>query len=121
MKKFIVLLNYISAFALLAGLVMRLLLPEIYSIVYLSGAVVFAVTQFILRPRYEGLVMRRLVSQQQLAGLFLVGAGVLMFTHYNNEWIVILFCGALIELYCVFRLSHEIKKLEKGNNKNSVD
>ncbi len=112
MKKLIEYLNYIGALALLAGLVMRVLLPEVYSIVYLSGAVVFAVTQFLLRPRCEGLVMRRLVSQQQLAGLFLVGAGVLMFTHYNNEWIVILLCGALMELYCVFRLSHEINKLE---------
>ena len=115
MKKYIVLLNYIGALALLAGLVMGLLLPEIYSVVYISGAVVFAVTQFILRPRYESLVMRRLVSQQQLASLLLVGAGVLMFTHYNNEWIVILLCGALMELYCVFRLSHEIKKLEKNS------
>lgn len=112
MKKLIEYLNYIGALALLAGLVMRVLLPEVYSIVYLSGAVVFAVTQFLLRPRCGGLVMRRLVSQQQLAGLFLVGAGVLMFTHYNNEWIVILLCGALMELYCVFRLSHEINKLE---------
>ena len=112
MKKYIVLLNYVSALALLAGLVMRVLLPEIYSIVYLSGAVVFAVTQFLLRPRYEGLVIRRLVAQLQLASLFLVGAGVLMFTHYNNEWIAILLCGALMELYCVFRLSHEISKYE---------
>jgi hypothetical protein len=111
-KKLVEYLNYIGALVLLAGLVLRVILPGIYSIVYLSGAVVFAVTQFLLRPRYEGLVMRRLVSQQQLAGLFLVGAGILMFTHYNNEWIVILLCGALMELYCVFRLSHEIKKLE---------
>lgn len=112
MKKYIVLLNYVSALTLLAGLMMRVLLPEVYSIVYLSGAIVFAITQFLLRPRYDGLVMRRLVSQQQLASLFLVGAGVLMFTHYNNEWIAILLCGALIELYCVFRLSHEINKME---------
>lgn len=116
MKKFLVFLNYTGALVLLAGLLLRLILPEIYSVVYLSGAVAFAVTQFFLRPRYEGLVMRRLVSQQQLAGLFLVGSGVLMFTHHNNEWIVILLCGALMELYTVFRLSNEIKKLEKEND-----
>ena len=113
MKKYIVFLNYISALALLVGLMMRMFLPEIYSMVYLSGAVVFAVTQFLLRPRCEGMVMRRLVSQQQLAGLFLVGAGVLMFTHYNNEWIVILFCGTLMELYSAFRISHEMNKLDE--------
>ena len=112
MKKVIVLLNYIGALALLAGLVLRMFLPDIYAMVYMCGAVLFAVTQFLLRPRYEGMTIRRLVSQQQLAGMFLVGAGVLMFTHHNNEWIAILLCGALMELYCVYRLSYEIDKLE---------
>ena len=115
MKKVFVLLNYVGALVLLAGLVLRMFLPGIYAMVYICGAVLFAVTQFLLRPRYEGLTIRRLVSQQQLAGMFLVGAGVLMFTHQNNEWIAILLCGALMELYCVFRLSYEIDKLE--NNK----
>jgi hypothetical protein len=55
------------------------------------------------------------VAQQQLAGLFLIGAGVLMFTHYNNEWIAILLCGALMELYTVFRISNEVGKLEDKN------
>ena len=113
MKKIFVILNYVGALAILVGLVMRLLLPEYSATVYLCGAVAFALTQFLLRPRYEGLVMRRLVAQQQLAGLFLVGAGVLMFTHHNNEWIAIVLCGAFIELYSVFRLSHEIEKLNK--------
>ncbi len=113
MKKLLEILNYVGAIALLVGLVMRVLLPELYATVYISGAVIFALTQFLLRPRYEGLVMRRLVAQQQLAGLFLVGAGVLMFTHDNNEWIAVLLCGAVIELYSVFRLSHEIEKLNK--------
>ena len=45
-KKYIVLLNYVSALTLLAGLMMRVLLPEVYSIVYLSGAIVFAITFF---------------------------------------------------------------------------
>ena len=112
MKKIFVLLNYAGATVLLAGLVMRMFLPYVYAYVYICGAVLFAVTQFLLRPRHDGLVLRRLVAQQQLAGLLLVGAGVLMFTHYSNEWIVILFCGTLMELYSVFRISHEIDKLE---------
>lgn len=112
MKKIFVLLNYAGAAVLLAGLVMRMFLPHVYAYVYICGAVLFAVTQFLLRPRHDGLVLRRLVAQQQLAGLLLVGAGVLMFTHYSNEWIVILFCGTLMELYSVFRISHEIDKLE---------
>ena len=113
MKRFFLLLNYVGALALLVGLVLRMFLPGCYAVVYICGAVLFAVTQFFLRPRYDGLVMRRLVAQQQLAGLLLVGAGVLMFTHYNNEWILILLCATLMELYTVFRLSHEEKKLDE--------
>lgn len=113
MKRFFLLLNYVGALALLAGLVLRMFLPAYYAVVYICGAVLFAVTQFLLRPRYDGLVMRRLVAQQQLAGMLLIGAGVLMFTHYSNEWILILLCATIIEVYTVFRLSHEEKKLDK--------
>ena len=106
-------MNYVGALALLAGLVLRMFLPAYFAVVYICGAVLFAVTQFLLRPRYDGLVMRRLVAQQQLAGMLLIGAGVLMFTHYSNEWILILLCATMIEVYTVFRLSHEEKKLDK--------
>ena len=113
MKRFFLLLNYVGALALLAGLVLRMFLPAYFAVVYICGAALFAVTQFLLRPRYDGLVMRRLVAQQQLAGMLLIGAGVLMFTHYSNEWILILLCATIIEVYTVFRLSHEEKKLDK--------
>lgn len=113
MKRFFLLLNYVGALALLVGLVLRMFLPGYYAVVYICGAVLFAVTQFLLRPRYDGLVMRRLVAQQQLAGMLLIGAGVLMFTHYSNEWILILLCATIIEVYTVFRLSHEEKILDK--------
>ncbi len=114
MKRFFLLLNYAGAFALLAGLVMRMFLPEFYAMVYICGAALFVVTQFLLRPRYDNPVMRRLVAQQQLAGLLLLGAGVLMFTHYSNEWIVVLLCATIMEVYTVFRLSYEEAKLNKG-------
>ncbi|MBO5865050.1 MAG: hypothetical protein J6Q73_03250 [Bacteroidaceae bacterium] len=112
MKKFFLFLNYVGAIALLSGLVMRMFLPDLHATVYICGAVIFAVTQFLLRPRCGGVVIGRLVAQQQLAGLFLVGSGVLMFTHFNNEWIAVLLCGTLMELYTVFRISHEMGKLE---------
>ena len=114
MKRFFLFLNYVGALALLLGLVMRMLLPEHYAVVSISGAALLAVTQFLLRPRYDNLVMRRLVAQQQLAGLLLIGAGVLMFTHYNNEWIVILLCATIMEVYTVFRLSHEEARLNEN-------
>ena len=112
MKRIFVILNYVGAIALLSGLVMRMCLPEVYAIVYIGGAVLFALTQFLLRPRYKGVVIQRLVAQQQLAGVFLIAAGVLMFTHYSNEWIAVLLCGTLMELYTVFRISREVEKLE---------
>ena len=115
MKKILVILNGVGACVLLAGLVLRMFLPDVYAYVFMCGTVLFALTQFLLRPRHKGVVIRRLVAQQQLAGLFLIGAGVLMFTHYNNEWIAILLCGALMELYTVFRISNEVGKLEDKN------
>ena len=113
MKKIIPILNYTGALALLAGLVMRMLCPNIYAHIYIVGAVLFSTTQFLLRPRGGNVVMKRLIAQQVLAGILFIGAGVLMFTHHNNEWIAIVLCGALVELYTVFRISHELDKQNK--------
>lgn len=103
-------LYYIAAMAVVIGAASRLLLPELYAYIYAAGVVVFAITQFILRPRHKSSTVRRLVTQQQIGALFLVGAGVLMFTHSNNEWMAIMLCGALIELYTAYRLPAEIEK-----------
>lgn len=101
---------YVGAVALLFGAASRIFLPEAYRYIYIVGALLFAVAQFALRPRAKGLTLKRLVIHQQLAGLFFIAAGVLMFVCYRNEWIVILSCGAIIELYTTFRISSEIKK-----------
>ena len=103
-------LYYIAAMAVVIGAASRLLLPELYAYIYAAGVVVFAITQFILRPRHKSSTVRRLVTQQQIGALFLVSAGVLMFTHNNNEWMAIMLCGALIELYTAYRLPAEIEK-----------
>lgn len=103
-------LYYIAAIAVIIGAASRLFLPELYSYIYTTAVVVFAITQFILRPRHNSATVRRLVTQQQIGALLLVGAGVLMFTHHNNEWMAIMLCGALIELYTAYRLPAEIEK-----------
>lgn len=110
MKKVIQFLFYVSAILLLVGAASRLFLPDIYSYIYLPAAVVFAITQFLLRVKHDHFAVRRLVAQQQLGGLMLVAAGVLMFTHTNNEWMAIMLCGAFIELYTAFRIPNEIEK-----------
>lgn len=113
MKNTVNIMLYVGAIALLFGAASKMYLPEYYRYIYIVGAVLFAVAQFIQRPRVKGLTLKRLVMQQQLAGIAFIVAGVLMFVCVRNEWIVILFCGALIELYTIFRISHELKK--EGN------
>lgn len=108
--KTVQLLYYLGASALLIGAVSRMFLPEYYSYIYLAGALLFAVTQFLQRPRHHHFVVRRLVIQQQVAALLLVVTGVLMFVLHNNEWIAVMFCGALMELYTAFRIPAEIEK-----------
>lgn len=95
---------------LLAGAMMKMFLPLYASYVYIVGALLFAVMQFIGRCRSHNFVIRRLVFQQQLGGICLVAAGVLMFTHVRNEWIVAMFVGALFELYTAYRIPQEIEK-----------
>lgn len=103
-------LYYLGALALLAGAALRLFVPEYYSYIYMAGAVVFAVTQFLLRPRHKHFMVRRLVTQQQVAALLLVAAGVLMFVLKNNEWVMVMFCGAIMELYTSYRIPAEVEK-----------
>lgn len=101
-------LYYAGAALLLLGVMARMFLPEYYAYIYMSGAVMFALMQFLLRPRGCSLTLRRLVNQQQLAGLLFIVAGVLMFTHTRNEWMVLLTCGALVELYTAYRIPQEL-------------
>ena len=110
MGKIVKLFYYAGAVAILAGAVMRLTHPDIFSYVYLAGAVAFALAQFFLRVRHPHYAVRRLVVQQQIGGLFLIASGVLMFTHRHNEWMAIMLCGALMELYTAFRIPNEIEK-----------
>ena len=102
----------IGATALLIGAALKIIYPLYASYIYTAGAVLFAVTQFICRERGGNIALRRLVFQQQLGGIALIVAGVLMFTHIRNEWIVALFIGALFELYTAFRIPQEKGKIK---------
>lgn len=108
--KIIKALYSLGAIALLFGAVSRMFLPEYYAYIYIIGATIFSVMQFLLRPRNCSVALRRLVMQQQLAGLLFIGAGVLMFTHTHNEWMMVLTCGALIELYTAYRIPQELNR-----------
>lgn len=108
--KFFKVLYIVGAVVLLFGAAARMFMPEYYAYVYLTGAVLFALAQFMLRPRNTSLTLRRLVVQQQLAGVLFIAAGVAMFVCGSNEWILLLTCGALIELYTAYRIPAELEK-----------
>ncbi|MBQ8541978.1 MAG: hypothetical protein IJ436_00700 [Bacteroidaceae bacterium] len=108
--KAISLLNSLSWVALLCAAVGKVLFPDISAWVFVVSAVLQAATQFLLRVRGGDYVIKRLVVQQQIGALVLVAAGVLMFTHTRNEWIVAMFIGALLQLYTAFRIPREVEK-----------
>lgn len=108
--KFWNLINKIAWIALLVGAAGKLFFWGAASYVYIVAAVALAVSQFILRERGGGFVVRRLVAQQQIGGVALVVAGVLMFTMVRNEWMVAMLIGALLELYTAYRIPQELKK-----------
>ncbi len=103
-------LAMLGAILLLVGAILKMLFGDVASYIYTVGAALFAVMQFMGRVRGSNFAVRRLVTMQTIGSFALVAAGVLMFTHHRNEWIVAMTIGALLELYTVFRISHEMNK-----------
>lgn len=99
-----------GAVLLLAGAVLKISLSNEASYIYTAGALLFAVMQFLGRVKGGNFVVRRLVTMQMMGALALVAAGVLMFTHHRNEWIVAMTIGALLQLYTSFRIPAEMDK-----------
>ena len=99
-----------GAVMLLAGAVLKMSLSNEASYIYTAGALLFAVMQFLGRVMGGSFVVRRLVNMQMMGSLALVAAGVLMFTHHRNEWIVAMTIGALLQLYTSFRIPAEMDK-----------
>ncbi|MBP3615142.1 MAG: hypothetical protein J6J37_10270 [Bacteroidaceae bacterium] len=100
----------IGGVTLIAGALAKFFLPVYGAYIYAAGAILFAIMQFICRPRGGSATLRRLVFQQQIGGICIVAAAALMFTHVRNEWIVAMFLGAIFELYTAFRIPQELEK-----------
>lgn len=101
-------LTMLGAILLLAGAILKMSFSNEASYVYTVGAVLFAIMQFIGRVRGGNIALRRLVTMQMMGATALIVAGILMFTHHHNEWIVAMTIGALLELYTSFRIPHEL-------------
>lgn len=96
--------------------------------VFLLGTVLFSVMQ--MMQTYDGtaLTIKRLKHIQGLADVLFVVAGILMvdtawgffrplfsdvFTYFNyvyNKWVVVLLIAAVVEVYTMHRLDHELSK-----------
>lgn len=96
--------------------------------VYLTGALMFTTMQ--LMQTYEGkdVTIKRLKRIQGIADLFFVFAGMLMVDHVFgffrplfsssidyvsyvfNKWVILLLIAAVMEVYTVHRLDHELSK-----------
>ena len=96
--------------------------------VFLLGAFMFALMQ--MMQAYEGkeLSIRRLKHIQSLADILFVVSGILMvdtawgffkpllgnyldyLTYVYNKWVVLLLIAAVLEVYTMHRLDHELSK-----------
>ncbi len=87
--------------------------------VYMVGAVAFCGVQLAQHCNSDDIVLRRLYRQQKIGAVMLLAAAVMMLCSLyaispfdGSEWQLTLAVGAVIELYCIFRISHE-----QGRNK----
>lgn len=112
----------IGALMLVAGVAMASM-RTIYSVsLYAVGAVLFCSMQMLCSYEGQDFVVRRL-RRQQIFGLLsiLVSAALYTMEVYelgpdklrHNYWLVALGVGCIFLTYTVFRLSAEMKKLEK--------
>ena len=90
----------------------------VMSVVFLVGALCFALMQ--LEQRYDGqnVVIIRLRRIQLIADVLFILSGILMIdSHYiqyvYNKWIMTLLIAAILEIYTVHRLSSELEKEKK--------
>lgn len=96
--------------------------------VFLVGSILFATMQ--IMQAYEGsnFVVRRLKRIMTATDLLFILAGLLMtdnayqlfrplfrndvgyFTYVYNKWVIVLLIAAVLEMYTMHRISHELKK-----------
>lgn len=104
---------------------------------FLAGAVCFGVMQMMQQYDGKDVVIRRLRRMMTVADVLFIVAGLLMveqncqfllplfqkngiqgLTYYaqyvvHNNWVLVLFVAAILELYTMHRISHELSKEAK--------
>ncbi len=105
------------------------------AVVYLAGAIIFAILQCMQTYQGTDFVIRRLKNMMNLADILFVLAGILMidtatmflrpmfsnietyFQWLYNKWLVVLLVAVILELYSVNRISYKLKNGTKGEQK----
>jgi len=103
-------------------------LHALSSWIFLVGTVLFAVMQLLQGYSGSNYTIKRLKRIQSMADMFFVFSGISMvdtvyqffspmFNNYEqylsllyNKWVVLLLIAAVIEIYTVHRIDHELKK-----------
>ena len=98
--------------------------------IYLAGALMFGVMQMMQEYRGNNFTVKRLKRIMNLADIFFILSGFLMvdmvyrflqsafdnyLTYYNtiyNKWVVLLLIAAILEMYTMHRIEHELSKEE---------
>ncbi len=101
--------------------------PEVFSWVFLAGALAYVSMQW--QQRYDGdnATLRRLRKIMLASGVFFLLAGVSLvdtqthflsrfmsyqtyITYVYNKWVMLLLAGSLLQLYSSHRISNELQK-----------
>lgn len=103
-------------------------LVGVTSWLFLAGTVLFSVMQATQVYEGDNLTIHRLKNIQYFADLCFILSGISMvdtvhglfadlfdnrvtyITYVYNKWVILLFVAAILELYTVHRISHELKK-----------
>jgi hypothetical protein len=96
--------------------------------VYAVGALAFASMQMLQRYEGDNFTIRRLRRMMLLSDVLFLVAGVLMFAnggnflglnhliyieYVYNKWVIVLLVAAILQLYSMHRISHELEKEAK--------
>ncbi len=101
--------SVVGAVMLLTGAIVYITGWTLSPYVYITGAVLFALSRW-FSPHKGGTALRRLQRQQDISGLLLMAAGACMLLTRGNEWIVCLTLAAVIEVYTSIRIPQEERK-----------
>lgn len=98
--------------------------------IYLVGALMFGVMQMMQEYQGNNFIVKRLKRIMSMADIFFILSGFLMvdmvyrflqsafdnyLTYYNtiyNKWVVLLLIAAILEMYTMHRIEHELSKEE---------